>query len=224
MSTRLEKELKIEELREKFMVHTRRAFHMLPKMDKPRILDIGCGSGTPSIELAMLSDGEIVGIDIDQEALDKFTKKIEKEGLSDRIKALNQSIYNTTFPDESFDILWDEGAVHIVNPNKSFKECNRILKNKGFFVLGEGNKWLNNVSNKFPKFGFKLVDKFLLPEEYWWKEYYEILEQRIENLGKREFTSKELEELKRHKREIEMVKKNPREFDCGFYIFQKISD
>ena len=66
------------------------------------------------------------------------------------------------------------------------------------------------------------MDKFLLPEEYWWKEYYKILEKRIESLGKREFNSKELEELKRHKREIEMVKKNPREFDCGFYIFQKI--
>ena len=121
MSEMLEKELKIQELREKFMVHTRRAFHMLPKMDKPRILDIGCGSGTPTIELARLCNGEIVGIDIDQEALDDFARKIEKEGLSDRIKAMNQSIYNTTFPDESFDILWDEGAVHIVNPNKSFK-------------------------------------------------------------------------------------------------------
>ncbi len=222
MSTRLEKELKIKELREKFMVHTRRAFHLLPKMDKPRILDIGCGSGTPTIELARLSDGEIVGIDIDQEALDEFARKIEKEGLSDRIKAMNQSIYNTTFPDESFDILWDEGAVHIVNPKKSLKECTRILKINGYFVLGEGIKWLANTSQQFSKFGFKLVDKFLLPEEFWWKEYYEILEKRIENLGKREFTSKDLEELKRHKREIEMVKRNPKEFDCGFYIFQKI--
>ena len=159
MTESLEKELKIKELREKFMVDTRRAFHLLPKMDKPRILDIGCGAGTPTIELSRLSNGEIVGIDIDQEALDKFNQKIEKEGLSDRIKAMNQSIYNTSFPDESFDVLWDEGAVHIVNPKKSFKECNRILKLNGYFVLGEGNKWLNNVSNLFPKFMF--FDVFL---------------------------------------------------------------
>ena len=222
MTESLEKELKIKELREKFMVDTRRAFHLLPKMDKPRILDIGCGAGTPTIELSRLSNGEIVGIDIDQEALDKFNQKIEKEGLSDRIKAMNQSIYNTSFPDESFDVLWDEGAVHIVNPKKSLKECSRILKLNGYFVLGEGNKWLNNVSNLFPKFGFKLVDKFLLPEEYWWKEYYEPLEKSINKLGKREFNSKELEELKRHRREIEMVKRNPKEFDCSFYIYQKI--
>ena len=224
MSKQLEKELKIQELREKFMVHTRRAFHMLPKMDKPRILDIGCGSGTPTIELSRLCNGEIVGIDIDQEALDEFARKIEKQGLSDRIKAMNQSIYNTNFPNESFDILWDEGAVHIVNPKRALKECQRILKPGGFFVLGEAIKWLNNVSQKFPKFGFKLVDKFLLPEEYWWKEYYDPLEKSINNLGKREFNSKELEELKRHRMEIEMVKKNPKEFDCGYYIYQKITN
>ena len=223
MLEELSKELKIEELREKFMEYTRRAFHMLPKMDKPRILDIGCGSGRPSIELSMLTNGEIVGIDIDQEALNKFNVKIEKEGLSNRIKIMNKSIYNTNFPDESFDILWDEGAVHIVDTKKSFKECNRILKPNGFFVLGEGIKWFNSVSKEFPKFGFKLVNSFLLPEETWWTEYYKPLEESINKLGKREFNSKELEELKRHRSEIEMVKKNPKEFDCGFYKFQKIS-
>ncbi len=66
------------------------------------------------------------------------------------------------------------------------------------------------------------MNSFLLPEETWWTEYYEPLEKSIKNLGERIFSSKELEELKRHRSEIEMVKKNPKEFDCGFYIFQKI--
>lgn len=35
--------------------------------------------------------------------------------------------------------------------------------------------------------------------------------------------SKELEKLKAYEREINMVKKNPKEFDCAFYIFQKIN-
>ena len=72
MSIDILKELNAEKMREVFLKYTRKAFEMLPKMENPCILDIGCGSGTPSIELAKLSDGEITGIDIDQAALDKL--------------------------------------------------------------------------------------------------------------------------------------------------------
>jgi len=43
-------------IRERLSKYTRKAFHILPKLDKPRILDIGCGSGVPTMELARLSD------------------------------------------------------------------------------------------------------------------------------------------------------------------------
>ena len=33
-----------ELLREGLSKYTRKAFHMLPELDKPRILDVGCGS------------------------------------------------------------------------------------------------------------------------------------------------------------------------------------
>jgi len=44
-------------LREGLIKYTRKAFHMLPKLDKPCILDVGCGSGIPTMELARLSNG-----------------------------------------------------------------------------------------------------------------------------------------------------------------------
>ena len=62
-------------VREHLNKYTRKAFQVLPKINNPTILDIGCGSGIPTLELARLSHGEILGIDIDQPALDKFTKK-----------------------------------------------------------------------------------------------------------------------------------------------------
>ena len=58
---------------------------MLPQLDKPQILDIGCGSGFPTMELARLSNGEIIGIDIDQHSLDRLTRRIEQAGFSDRV-------------------------------------------------------------------------------------------------------------------------------------------
>ncbi|MFX1409124.1 MAG: methyltransferase domain-containing protein [Promethearchaeota archaeon] len=223
MSENFLKELNTEELRKEFLKYTRKAFQMLPKMDKPHILDIGCGTGIPTIELARLSNGEIIGIDIDQDALDKLNLKIEKKGLSNRVKTVNCSLYETEFPDKNFNILWDEGVIHILDLKKSLKECNRLLKPNGFLVIGEMIKWIKDKFEIFSEFGFKFKNHFLLPEKCWWTDYYEPLEKRIKELRKKYQRSENLEKLKQHEREIKMVKKNPKEFDCGFYIMQKVN-
>ncbi|MFX1379675.1 MAG: class I SAM-dependent methyltransferase [Promethearchaeota archaeon] len=216
------KELNADEMRKVFLKYTRMAFEMLPKMENPQILDIGCGSGIPTLELAKLSDGEIIGLDIDQSALNKFNVKIEKKGLSNRIKTFNRSVYNTKFPNGRFDLIWEEGVIHILNIKKALKECNRILKKKGFLVSFETIKWVKNNLEIFPKLGFKLLDKFLLPEKAWWTEFYSPLENKINELRIKYKGSKELMELEGYEKDIVMLKKNPKEFDCGFYIYQKI--
>jgi ubiquinone/menaquinone biosynthesis C-methylase UbiE len=203
MSVNVLDELNIEKMRENFLKYTTKAFRLLPKMEKIHILDIGCGSGTPSIELAKLSDGEIIGIDIDQSALDQFKLKIENKGLSNRIKIFNRSIYDTGFPTENFNIIWDEGVLHILEIKKSLKECNRILKLNGFLVIGETIKWIKNNLEAFPKYGFIIFNKFLLPEESWWKEYYLPMEIKIKQLYSKFKNSKELEKLKAYEKEIE---------------------
>ena len=73
--------MEIDRFRERFIKYTRLAFQLLPKIENPHILDIGCGSGIPTIVLAKLSEGKITGIDIDQRLLDRFEKRIEEEGL-----------------------------------------------------------------------------------------------------------------------------------------------
>jgi ubiquinone/menaquinone biosynthesis C-methylase UbiE len=195
---------------------------MLPKIEKPFILDIGIGTGIPAIELAKLTNGMIIGIDIDQTALDKLKSKIERKRLSDRIKIIYTSIYKTDFPDENFNILWDEGVLHLLDSKKSLKECGRLLKSSGFLVMNETISWFKNNNFLFPEYGFKLINHFLLPEEVWWTNYYSPLEKRIKEVHWKYKNSKDIEILKQYEREIEMVKKNPKEFDCGFYIMQKI--
>ncbi|MFX1315777.1 MAG: class I SAM-dependent methyltransferase [Promethearchaeota archaeon] len=223
MSENLLKELNIEELRKRFLKYTRKAFQMLPKMDKPHILDIGCGTGIPTIELARLSNGVIIGIDIDQDALDKLNLKIKKKGLSSRVKIINCSLYKTEFLDENFDIIWDEGVIHILDLKKSLKECSRLLRPNGFLVIGEMIEWIKDKFEIFSQFGFKLINQFLLPEKCWWTDYYKPLEKRIKELRKKYQRSEYFGKLTQHEREIKMVKKNPKKFDCGFYIMQKIN-
>lgn len=185
MSIDILKELNVEKMRKVFLKYTRKAFEMLPKMENPCILDIGCGSGTPIIELARLSDGEITGIDIDQAALDKLKFKIEKEGLSNRIIIMNRSVYNIDFSEESSNLIWDEGVIHLLNIKKNLKECYRVLKPSGFFVISEGIKWIDNNLENFSNYGFIVINKFLLPEESWWKEYYSPMEKKIKELRKK---------------------------------------
>jgi len=92
---------------------TRRAFEMLPRLHKPRILDIGCSQGGPTLELAKLSQGEIVGIDIHQPRLDEFSERTKQAGFSDCIKVVNCSMFHMDFPEESFDVLWAEGSIFV---------------------------------------------------------------------------------------------------------------
>ena len=109
----------------------------------------------------------------------------------------------------------------MIKINKCLKECNRILKPNGFLVSFETIKWVNNNLEMFPKHSFKLIDKFLLPEKAWWNEYYSPLENRIKELRIKYKGSKELKQLEGHEKDIAMLKDNPKEFDCGFYIYQK---
>jgi len=67
---------------------------VLPEPDNPQILDKGCGSSVPIVELPRLSTGEMIGLDIDQSALDILTEKILRVGLSDRVKISEVNIFD----------------------------------------------------------------------------------------------------------------------------------
>ncbi len=224
MTEKILKELDADGLRTVFLKYTREAFKNIPKIDKPQILDIGCGTGMPTLELVKLSDSEITGIDIDQGALDKLNLKIKQEGLSDRIRLYSRSAYDTKFGDETFDIIWEEGVIHLLDLKKVLTECNRVLKLNGFMISGETTNWADRKLKHFPNFGFKLVKQISWEKECWWKEYYAPLEEKINILRKKHNKLDDIEEIKRYVMEIEMVKKNPSGFDCVSYILQKISN
>jgi 2-polyprenyl-3-methyl-5-hydroxy-6-metoxy-1,4-benzoquinol methylase len=60
---------------------TRKAYRMLKGLpENPRILDIGCGPGMQTIELAKLSSGRIDALDSHQPFLEQLKKSTKKEG------------------------------------------------------------------------------------------------------------------------------------------------
>lgn len=222
MEAEILKELDIEGFRATFLRYRREAFEIIPMLDKPQNLDIGCGTGIPTLELARLTNGEIIGIDIDQDALNILENKIQQQDLSDRIKIFNRSVYDTKFEDEMFDIIWEDGVIHLLDLKRALTECNRLLKINGYLISGEANNWANKKLKHFPKFGFKLMNKIPWAENCWWKEYYAPLEKKIDVLRKNYDNIDNIKQIKQIINEIEMVKKNPTGFECTTYIFQKI--
>jgi len=211
-----------DHFRERLNKYTKKAFQMLPKIENPHILDIGCGSGVPTIELAKLSNGEIIGIDINQSLLDTLNRRVKEEGLSNRVKTMKRSLLDIDFPDKSFDIIWAEGSIWIIGFEKGLKEWRRLLKPSGFLVVHDTIKNMSNKLKKIPDCGFKLVNHFQLPEDAWWTEYCKPLEIRIKELRiKYKNDPEALKILKKHHREIDMVKRNPKEHSSAFYIMQK---
>ena len=215
-------EIEEDRFRERLNKYTRKAFRMLPKLGKPRILDIGCGSGVPTIELARLSDGEIIGIDTNQSLLDRLNSKIEEKGFSDRVKTTRCSLFSMDFPDESFDVIWAEGSIWVIGFERGIKEWRRLLRLNGFLVVHDAIKTVSGKLRKISSYGYKLVNHFSLPEDVWWTEYYRPLETRIEELHMRyKNHPKALEMLEEHQDEIDMVKRRPQEHRSSFYIMQK---
>jgi ubiquinone/menaquinone biosynthesis C-methylase UbiE len=223
--------------------YTRRAFRMLPRSDKPRILDIGCGSGAPTIELARLSQGEIIGIDIHQPSLDRLTQKIEAAGLGHRVKTVNRSMFEIDFPEESFDIIWAEGSIFIISLERGLVEWRRFLKPGGFMAVHEA-VWLRTDppqeihdywKSMYPGIkttdenlrlisgcGYDIIGHFQLPEDAWWNEYYGPLEDRIKELRKKYSDDPAaIKQLDREQLEIDMFKKYQRWYGSAFFLMQK---
>jgi len=202
--------------------YTGKAFRMLPQMGRPRILDIGCGSGVSTLELARLSRGKVLGIDIDQPALDKFTRRIKEAKLTDRIQVMNCSMFDMDFPDESFDIVWAEGSIYAIGFERGLREWKRLLKPGGSLVIHDEQ---GNVSEKLEQIsncGYELLGYFTLSQETWWTEYFAPLEKLVnETLTKYPYDQSVLEEIQQAQVELDMYNKYPERNSSVCFVMKK---
>jgi ubiquinone/menaquinone biosynthesis C-methylase UbiE len=223
--------------------YTQKAFEMIPKIKKPKILDIGCGPGMQTIKLAKLSGGEIIGIDIVEQFLDQLRESIVKENLKDRVKAVNQSMLEIKYPKDFFDIIWSEGSIFVIGFEKGLAEWKKFIKSNGFLGVHE-MAWINdnppmeikdywqkvypeintikNHKKIIKKCGYKLLGYFPLPEDAWWEFYYHPLEKRLKGLKKKfKNNLKALEMINQEKEEIDMFRKYNHWYGSVFYVMQK---
>ena len=117
---------------------TKKAYDMLKALPaNPKILDVGCGTGMQTVELAELSKGTITAIDICQPFLDTLNERAKKKGVSEYINTINKSMFALDFEEASFNLIWTEGSIYFYGFEKGLKDWRKFLKKGGFFVVSQ---------------------------------------------------------------------------------------
>lgn len=211
-----------DQLRRQLLQYTCQAFQQLPPMTKPRILDIGCGSGVPTLELARLSGGDVTGIDIDAEALQRLESRALSSGMSDQVHAFQKSLKHLDFPDSSFDIIWAEGSIAVIGFHKGIRAWKRFLKPSGYLVVHDQAGNIDQKLKQVEASGYQLVNYFELGNEVWWIQYYEPLSKVVQQLRAIDaMDPKLMKDLERAQREIDGYHIHPEHYRSAYFIMQK---
>jgi SAM-dependent methyltransferase len=202
--------------------YTGEAFRALPHLTNPRILDIGCGTGISTLELVRISGGQVVALDIDRNALDRLGRNAEREGLSDRIMVIHRSMLDMDFPPNSFDIIWNEGAISAIGFDRGLTEWRSLLVADGYLVVHDSMSDLPRKLELAGKRGYTILKQIALPPDVWWDEYYRPLKRQVEALKLTAPANRDIiDDIKAAEREIkEFDPDNPR-YGSFFIIMQK---
>jgi cyclopropane fatty-acyl-phospholipid synthase-like methyltransferase len=212
----------LDAYRKNLLKYTIKAFRMLPKMKEPRILDIGCGSGVPTMELARLSKGDITGIEIDQTALNILNARIRNAHLAGRVRTINRSLLDMNFPYESFDIIWSEGAVFVMGYEKSLVAWRRFIIPGGFLVVHDAAGDIAHKLKMIPIHGYNYIKHFAISSAVWWRDYYCPLQARIRRLREQNTgNAADFAFLDQQQSEIDTFNKNRKANESVFMIMQK---
>ncbi len=111
------------------------------------ILDLGCGTGDLTINIARLAvkDTEIVGLDYSQPMLEKAQKKSMRAGVAELIRFIQSDATSLPFPDAHFDCV----GISFAFRNLTYKnplalahlaEVKRVIKQGGRYVIVESSQ------------------------------------------------------------------------------------
>jgi ubiquinone/menaquinone biosynthesis C-methylase UbiE len=223
---------------------TRKAFYSLPVFSQhANILDIGCGTGIQTMELARLSPCQILALDNHEPYLRSLSQRAREVKLDKKISTIKGDMHNLPFSEAEFDLIWSEGSIYIIGFEKGLREWGKYLKPEGYLVVTEliwihdnpPQKAVEFWEKEYPsmqsdpvckalinKSGFRLIRDFLLPKEAWWDQYYMPLEKKVIQL-KKDFPNHQhiMELLQLVEMEIQIYKDFNEYFGYAFYVMKK---
>lgn len=166
----------------------------------PVVLDLGCGVGGQTLQLAELTSGSIIAIDSHAPSIERLKETLAARGLSQRVQAqVGDMAHPEQWPD-SFDLIWSEGAFYNVGIGNALCVCHGLLRPGGYLAFTDAvwrkenppptvkasfdldyptMGWLDDVVAAIQDCGLEPVGHFTLPDEAWWGDFYTPMEIRI---------------------------------------------
>lgn len=108
--------------------------------DPPRLLDVGCGPGSITIDFARILakyKGSVVGVDPSADVIEQARETAKRLGV-ENVEFMVGDALNLDFEDESFDITHAHQVLqHVPDPVKVMQELRRVCKPGGITAARE---------------------------------------------------------------------------------------
>ncbi|MCV7091258.1 methyltransferase domain-containing protein [Mycobacterium interjectum] len=117
------------------------AAYLLPHL-KPgsSVLDIGCGPGTITADLAeRVAAGTVLAVDQSADVLDVARAEIERRRLSN-VTFQTADVHRLEFPDDSFDVVHAHQVLqHVADPVRALREMRRVCRPGGIVAARDAD-------------------------------------------------------------------------------------
>ena len=117
------------------------AAYLLPQLRRgQRVLDVGCGPGTITVDLAALvAPGEVVALDREPAVLEEVERLAAARGLANLVTSVGD-VYGFDFPDSSFDMVHAHQVLqHLSDPVAALREMRRVTAAAGWVAARDGD-------------------------------------------------------------------------------------
>ncbi|MCK3656988.1 hypothetical protein A4G19_15105 [Pasteurellaceae bacterium Macca] len=102
-----------------------------------KVLEVACNTGITAIDIAKQFECQVIGIDIDEEALEKARQNIRDSEIEHLVSVQQAEATRLPFEDNSFDIVINEAMLTMLSPEakeQAIREYLRVLKPNGFLL------------------------------------------------------------------------------------------
>jgi ubiquinone/menaquinone biosynthesis C-methylase UbiE len=123
---------KLKQQAEDSMEYRHALYDKVDLKNKKNILDVGCGTGAVTLDIAQSTNGQVTGIDIDTEKMEEAQKVLSN---IPNIKLMEADVLNLPFEDDTFDlVLFSVVLIYIQDQQKAIDEMVRVTS-KGGYVM-----------------------------------------------------------------------------------------